>query len=413
MKKQSSFIRIYDAEEDTELKDIDEFIDDDVINHTFSYKHTGKVGRKAIPFSVKLRMHILESIKKIPSFNMVVRETRQRRAYRRFCKISSKSKVPCAATLTNFRKELTFRDRILLMSIFIRTAKEKGLFDNCLNLHIIDSTDLESPCSAKVIKKDSNGRERYHDPTATKGRRASKKGKSKYFIGHKKHTLSIVPPDNKAIALLSFVTPAHQHDGHFLLGLLRLAEMIGLPVNYVVCDTAYIDNDKKKRARERYGVVVHTPKKGNTKLPLDVDDTGTPECPLGEPMKWLGYDFKTGLHSYGCGVEGCGLNCDVRTIRSDDYPIAFGEIPTHTRVSRELIKKRKLIESQFWRDKELYGLERLTLMNKENVHFLSVVADICGLLKSLSMFVKMRGFRKRSSFSSRGVKRVSQVLAFA
>lgn len=97
--------------------------------------------------------------------------------------------------------------------------------------------------------------------------------------------------------------------------------------------------------------------------------------------------------------------CVWETISSRDYPIAFGEIPTHTKVSRELIKKRKLIESEFWRDKELYGLEKVTLLNKENVHFLSVVADICGLLKSLSQFVK------NGSFSSRGVKSAPRVLA--
>lgn len=410
MSKELSFIRIYDQEEDPELKTIDPWIDDEKINRTFSYKYTGKTGRRPIPFSVKLRMHFLLHIKKIPSFNTVVRETRQRKAYRRFCKIRSKFKVPCAATLTNFRKELTFKERIRLMSIFIQKAKEVGFFNNCLNLHVIDSTDLESPCSTKVISRDSDGRERYNDPTATKGKRASKKGRSKYFIGHKKHTLSVVLPNNKTVALLSLVAPAHQHDEHFLLPLLDLAKMVGVDVNYVVADVAYIDTNQKKKAKEQYGVVVHTAKKENTKLPIDVNKDGVPECILGIPMKWLGYDYEAGVHSYGCGVDECGfkLACEVKTIKSEDYPIAFGEIPTHTKVSHELIKKRKLIEPEFWRDKKLYGLERITLMNEDNVHFLSVMADICNLLKEVTIFVKGRGFQKRGSFTLKEGKIYSQ-----
>lgn len=391
MAKQISFIRVYDQEIDPDLKRIDGFIDDDAINSAFFYKH-GRLGRNPILFSINIRMHILKAIKKIPSFNMLVKEVRQRKAYRRFCNIRSKQKVPCAATLSNFRYSLTFRDRITLMQIFIKHAQSIGFFNNCLNLHVIDSTDIVSPCSSKPIAtKEIGGRkvEYYNDPTATKGKRASKKGKSKYFIGHRKHTLSIRLESNKTVALLSLVAPAHQHDSHFLLSLLHLAKLIGLDIDYLVGDLAYIDTRRKKIAKERYRVIVHTDKKENTKLPEFASDTGNPECILGVSMRWLGYEKETYLHSYGCGLDNprvCSFygSCDIKTISKKDYPVAFGEIPTHTHLSREMIKARKLIEPGFWRDKRLYGMEEITLMGKKNVHFLSVITDICGLLEVMA-----------------------------
>lgn len=307
MEKQCSFIRIYDKEIDPALESIDSFIDNDLLNKVFRYKHSSRLGRKPIPVYVYLRMHILKSIKKISSFNELVGEIKQRKAYRKFCKITSKSKVPCPASLTNFRKGFTFQDRITLMSIFIKKASKLGLFDSYLNLHIIDSTDLVSPCSSKVVGIDENNKEHYRDPTATKGKRASKKWKSNYFVGHKKHTLSVVLPGNKTIALLSLVAPAHQHDEHFLLPLLHIAKAIGLEVNYVVGDVAYIDTNRKRIARNRYGVVVHTDKKVNTKLPMGLSDTGTPECILGIPMRWIGYDYEAELHSYECGGEDASM----------------------------------------------------------------------------------------------------------
>lgn len=402
MTRQLSFIRVYDQEIDRDLERIDMFIDDGAIDTAFLYKH-GTLGRDPILFSVKLRMHILKAIKKISSFNTLVKELRQRKAYRRFCNIRSKRKVPCPATLSNFRHDLTFRDRITLIQIFIKHAQILGFFDSCLNLYVADSTDIVSPCSSKPISTEEIGGrkvEHYHDPTATKGKRASKKGKSKYFVGHRKHTLSIRLASNKTVALLSLAAPAHQHDEHFLLPLLHLANMIGLDVEYLVGDLAYIDTKRKEVAKEKYRVVVHTDKKKNTKLPELANDTGSPECILGVPMTWLGYDPEAELHSYRCGLDdprecAFGGACDIETVSKRDYPVAFGEIPVHTSVSREMIKARKLVEPGFWRDKRLYGMEEITLMGKENVHFLSVIADICGLLEVLAKLYEEGKLRHR------------------
>jgi len=401
--RQLSFIRIYDKEVDPELERLDELINDEAIDAAFSYKIAWR-GRKLVPISRKVRAHILKAIKRIPSFNQLCRELKQRKAYRRFCHLKSKKDGFCSATLTNFRQDFSFRDRLTLISIFIKTADSLGFFQNCSQLHITDSTEMESPCRWEPIEANGCKVKRFRDPTASWGKRSAKKGKSRFFVGHRKHSLAIVLPHNKAITLLSVVAPAHQQDVHFLLPLLYLAQALGLEVKYVVADLAYIDSERKRVAKERFGVVVHTDKKVNSRLPEMVDARGAPYCVMGENLQWLGLDQKSGLHYYGCGLDepkDCPLygGCEkLRVIDSAQYPVAFGQIPVHLKVSRKMLRVRKLKESGFWRDRNKGGLARITLLNKDNAHFLAVIADVCDLLDSLAIFLESkRSLQKKTA----------------
>jgi len=400
---QLSFIRIYDKEVDPDLERLDELINDEAIDAAFSYK-IAWWGRKLIPISKKVRAHILKARKRIPSFNQLCAELKQRKAYRRFCHLKSKKDGFCPATLTNFRQDFSFRDRLTLMSIFIKTAESLGLFQNCCQLHITDSTEMESPCRwepIEVIEVNGCKVEVFRDPTASWGRRSAKKGKSRFFVGHRKHSLAIVLPNNKVITLISVVAPAHQQDVHFLLPLLYLAQALGLDVKYVVADLAYIDSERKRVAKERFGVVVHTDKKVNSRLPEMVDERGAPYCIMGETLQWLGLDQESGLHYYGCGLDepkDCPLygGCEkLRVIDSAQYPVAFGQIPVHLGVSRKMLRVRKLKEPGFWRDRNKGGLDRITLLNKDNAHFLAVIADVCDLLDSLAIFLESKKSSER------------------
>jgi len=395
---QLSFIRIYDREVDPDLERIDALINDEAIDAAFSYKQARR-GRKPIPLSKKVRAHILKARKRIASFNQLCKEIRHRRAYRRFCHLKSKKDAFCAATLSNFRKDFSFRDRLTLLSIFIKTAASVGFFQDCYQVWTADSTEMESPCRWEPLEaQEVNGCtvERFRDPTASRGRRSAKKGKSRFFVGHRKHSLAVILPNNKVVTLLSVVAPAHQQDIHFLLPLLHLARALGLDVKYVVADLAYIDSVRKRVAKERFGVVVHTDKKANTRLPPMVDKRGTPHCIMGEDLQWLGLDHHSGLHHYGCGLDepkecshygGCEK---LRVIDSAEYPVAFGEIPVHLTVSRRMLGKRKLKEPGFWRDRNRGGLGQISLLNKDNVHLLAVIADICDLVDCLAELVEKR-----------------------
>jgi len=295
---QLSFIRIYDKEVDPDLERWDELTNDEAIEAAFSYKIAWR-GRKPVPISTKVRAHILKAIKRMPSFNQLCKEIKQRKAYRRFCHLKSKKDGFCPATLTNFRQDFSFRDRLTLMSIFIKIAVSLGFFQNCLQLHITDSTEMESPCRWEPIEVNGCKVEVFRDPTASRGKRAAKKGKSRFLVGHRKHSLAILLPNNKVVTLISIVAPVHQQDVHFLLPFLYLAQALELDVKYVVADLAYIDSERKRVAKEKFGVVVHTDKKVNSCLPEMVDQRGAPYCIMGENLQWLGLDQKSGLHYYG------------------------------------------------------------------------------------------------------------------
>jgi len=378
---------------DQDLAEISRFIDDEAINAWYAPHQKyqpGQKGRKPIPAASKLRAHLLFALKQISSFNETCQQIKRNTVYQAFCGVNSIS----AGTLSTFRASLRFDDLIALMKIFIRTAEDVGFFEECADLHVQDSTDLESPCSWQVITTIQQGNQTinvYHDPTAQVGKRAQKKGKSTFFVGHRKHTLGIVR-GTKVIPLLSVVAPANRPDQYFLLPLLHLAGMVGLEVRYLVADLAYIDQKRKQIAVTRYGVLVSTDKKVNTTLPEQTDPkTGHPQCFQGEHMRWDGFEPASEQHIYVCPLDDPHHDCPYaplcpgeRTIDADAYPIAFRILPVHTKPVREMLKKRKAVEPMFRRERHHGALDNLTVMGKANVHVLACIADLCDLLKTLA-----------------------------
>ena len=378
---------------DQELSAISQFIDDEAINTWYAPHQTyqpGKKGRKPIPAASKIRVHLLFALKQLPSFNKTCQRIKENSVYQAFCGVKSIS----AGALSQFRASLRFDDLIALMKIFIRTAEDVGFFEGCADLCVQDSTDLESPCNWEVIDTIQRGRQTikvYRDPTARLGKRSQKKGKSKFFIGHRKHTLGVVR-GTKVIPLLSVVAPADRPDQYFLLPLLHLAGMVGIEVRYLVADLAYIDQKRKQVALKRYGVLVSTDKKVNTTLPEQTDPkTGHPQCFQGEDMTWDGFDPTTGQHTYICPLECPHQDCPYaplcpgeRTIEADSYPIAFRILPVHIKPLRKMLKKRKAVEPMFRRERQHGALDNVTVMGKANVHVFACMADICDLLKALA-----------------------------
>jgi hypothetical protein len=378
---------------DQDLAELDRLIDDETLNTWYAPHQTyqpGKKGRKPIPAASKLRVHLLFARKQLPSFNETCEQITHNTVYQAFCGVTSIS----PGTLSNFRASLTFEDLIALMKIFIRKAEDLGFFQECADLYVQDSTDLESPCNWQVIETIQRGPETievYQDPTAQLGKRANKKGKSTFFVGHRKHTLGVVQ-GTKVIPLLSVVLPANRPDQYVLLPLLHLAGMVGLEVRYLVADLAYLDQKRKQVAVKRYGVLVTTDKKSNSKLPEHTNPkTGNPQCFQGADMTWDGFDPTTGQHTYICPVDCSWQTCHYaplcpgeRTIDADSYPIAFRTLPVHTKPVREMLKKRKAVEPMFRRERQHGALDNVTLMGKANVHVLACIADICDLLKALA-----------------------------
>ena len=378
---------------DQDLVDLDQFLDDAAVNAWYAPHQTyqeGKPGRKPIPAASKLRIHVLCAQKHLPSYNEICAQIPRNTVYQAFCGVTSIS----AGTLSTFRASLSFGDLMALMKLFIRQAEDAGLFETCADLHVQDSTDLESPCNWQVIDTIEHGTQTtnvYHDPTAQLGKRSHKKGKTPFFVGHRKHTLGVVQ-GTKVIPLLSVVLPADRPDQYALLPLLHLAGMVGLEVRYLVADLAYIDQKRKTVAAKRYGVLVSTDKKVNTSLPEHTDPkTGHPQCFQGEDMTWDGFDPATGEHTYLCPMACPRQDCHYaplcsgeRTIDAESYPTAFRIVPVHTTPVRDMLKKRKAVEPMFRRERQHGGLDNVTVMGKANVHVIACIADICDLLKTLA-----------------------------
>jgi len=137
------------------------------------------------------------------------------------------------------------------MLIFLNMAFGIELFSKS-RFYAIDSSDFESLCSwtpVEVIGEENGNKiEVFSDLEARKGVRRGSKD-SKYFVGYRKHSLGVYLPDsNKVINLISLVVPANRHDVDLLMPLIRLTTLIGLKVEYVVCDAGYIDKKKKEQA---------------------------------------------------------------------------------------------------------------------------------------------------------------------
>lgn len=205
-------------------------------------------------------------VEDIPSFNKVCKKLRssEGKHLRKFCGFKNMRKTPSPGTLTNFRQGLTFWDCVRLMLVFLNMAFGIELFSKS-KFGAIDSSVLESPCSwtpVEVIEDENSDKiEILSDLEARKGVRRGPKD-SKYFVGYRKHSLGVYLPDsNKVINLVSLVVPANRHDVDLLIPLIRLANLIGLKVEYLVCDAGYIDKKKKEQAFDYYGTTICTPKK--------------------------------------------------------------------------------------------------------------------------------------------------------
>lgn len=393
--------RLPPREIDPDLALIDTLINDDAINAALPLHY--RTGRPPYKVCQLVRVHLLKVLKHIPSFNKLVKELRIHRNYRWFCKLPNKKFCPSAGTLSHFRKWLTEPFRIRLLNVFVTQAIDLGLLDDSW-LWVADATDIESPCSNKSIGhivEDGKRKELYRDATARKGRRANKKGRSQYFIGHKKHTLGLYCGTTATvIPLISVIEPADVFENQVLNLLVELGQSFGLDIRYIIADTAYIDTDLKEKLYEDKGIVLMTDKKSNTRLPPRCSSSGQPYCRNDVPMKWLEYDPEQHEHYYGCGhsePECCSFYWDCpheQVISQQEFAVAFGTIPVHTTIVRRALSKRKQIEPTFFRNKYRSGLEKVTLKGKENAALLACFSDICEMLHEMCKLIYQRTYIK-------------------
>lgn len=336
--------------------------------------------------------------------------------YRKFCdkKINPKDKRENRAfiglkaeqtidhsELSKFRTGMSYDRLINVMVYFIHLfLKEKGLPENVL--YAVDSTELAEKISNYPLAKLKVGKDEirlYRDIDADCGPRRTKRDKSKFVVGYRLHTLTVIDPERQiAYPLLSLLASANHHDNNFLVMLVELGKAIGLDLNVVIGDQAYGDEDENDDIQKEHNVTILTQPKTIKKLPDCVDADSfhvhhNDMCDI--PMTWRGVTDDR-EHEYMCdvSVDDCPLagHCDkVRHIPVDSG--AFGQIPYHIKQVQELCSMRKVAERPFNLLKHREGLEPLRTLSRETTRTVTIIANIATLL------IEIAGFRQSKKVS--------------
>lgn len=398
-------------EKEPELEALSKFIDDYEFDTRLAYINDFSTKRGYTP-ATYIRIHMLRQIRGFASYNKTVAELKTRRAYRKFCFIPSKSKVPCPASLSNFRKKIGENEVKIITHVFINTVKSRMTMSE-LTVFITDATDLESSSSLKVIDRIKNPQtlketKIFHDRDVRFGKRSNKKNKSNTFLGYKKHTISMfIPDENISLPLCSIAAPADVHEVTLVQELIKYAKSLDIPVKILSADLGYYDTDRTAEIQEKEGVTLVTGIKSNTILPPDVDDRCAPLCEAGIGMKWDAYDEKTKSHCYICPMENPAscLNYPVclleKTVYSNIHPVIFGGIPLSSNLHSHIADVRKYVEGVFARQKNNDNLKDITLKGTKNFQFIFAIADGVNIVKYFYRKEQKTKTRKRPAGSKR------------
>jgi len=335
--------------------------------------------------------------------------------YRKFCdkKINRKDKRENRAfiglnpgqiidhsELSKFRAGLSYDRLINVMVYFIHLfLKEKDLPKNVL--YAVDSTELAEKISnypLATLKVGKNEIRLYRDIDADCGSRRTKRDKSKFVVGYRLHTLTVIDPERQvAYPLLSLLASANHHDSNFLVMLVELGKAIGLDLNIVIGDQAYGDEEENDDIQKQHNVTILTQPKTIKKLPdfVDADSFHVFHNDMCDsPLVWRGITDDR-QHEYVCEAsDACPLagTCDkTRHIPVDSG--AFGQIPYHIKQVQEICTMRKVAERPFNLLKHREGLEPLRTVSRETTRSATVMANIATLL------IEIAGFRRTTTVS--------------
>lgn len=313
---------------DSQLKFIDNLLDDPIINRLLSYKGLTPSMRKLMP-SAFLRAELLKAIK-YPEISYRKYCTAEylgldRKENREFIGLPLHKKQMIDHTqLSQFRSSLTFAQNVNLLVYILSYFYRSGILSGQI-LHGIDSTELFNDTARPLFTTTVKGKKIrvYQDLDCDCGTRRNKPNKNKYFIGYRLHTLTVIDAKTgQSFPLVSLLAPGNHHDSLFLKPLSQLAQAMGLEIKLITADEAY--HDKDSSLFEETGVTLVTPPSADTKLPDNVDPktyavTLDDQCDI--PMRHLGCT-KDG-HEYKCdaapGECPRSINCSQsRMVPFDD-----------------------------------------------------------------------------------------------
>ena len=304
---------------DSELRFVDDLLDDTIINRLLSYDGFTPSMRAFFP-SQFLRAELLKSIK-YPEIS-----------YRKFCGDDksysghkannsyigldnkrnrafiglplNKKMMISHVQMSQFRASLSFTQLVNLTVYILYYFQQRGFLDGRI-VHCVDSTELAVDCQELLATLTIKGKKIriYDDIDCDCGKRRTKRDKSIYVVGYRMHTLTAINAETgQSFPLISLLAPANHHDSHFLAPLIQFGKAIGLDLKLITADEAY--HDKDGEIYEESGVHLVKPPSSKVAIPENVDKETLQVmfddfCEI--PMEYVGIEEKG--HEFKCGAE--------------------------------------------------------------------------------------------------------------
>lgn len=231
------------------------------------------------------------------------------------------------------------------------------------------------------------------------GGRTLKSGQSQCFVGYKKHTLRLwLTRYDRGVLLLpliSWVAPANVSESGLLVPSLHYCfQRWTWRPDYVVADMGYLGAAAKRKCREQWQVAVITHMRANMKLVAPFESEQQTACPHGQPLQWLGYDWRSGQHEFG-PLEPA-LLCEKcwdfsQCSRRFDYLPAthetlLGLLPLCTRTAQRMLQQiRPWIEPTQSYEKHQLGLSQMFLNSLRFTWTMCLLADAVNIMRARSL----------------------------
>jgi hypothetical protein len=248
----------------------------------------------------------------------------------------------------------------------------------------------------RALKKSTG---QYSAVGAAFGGRTLKRGQSQCFVGYKKHTLRLWIPRYKPgvllIPLISWAAPANVSEGVLLApSLACCVRRWGWRPDYVVADMGYISAAAKKICRQKWQVAVLTHMRKNMHLVAPFESEAAAICPQGQPLQWLGYDWREAQHRFGpaepkslCAICWEQSQCPQRFEYSPaDHETLLGLLPLCTRSAQSMLHQmRPWIEPTQSYEKNQLGLGQVFLNSLRLTWSVCLLADAVAIMRARAL----------------------------
>lgn len=248
--------------------------------------------------------------------------------------------------------------------------------------------------------KKSTGR--FSARRAAVGVRTLKSGQSQYFVGYKKHTLRLWLNQYRhgvlTVPLISWSAPANVSEGGLLVpSLAYCVRRWDWRPDYVVADMGYLGAPVKRVCRQQWQVAVLTHLRDKMKLPAPFEAESRAVCPQGQPLHWLGYDWRADRHEFGptepatyCAIcwdySGCSRRFDYAPA---EHETLLGRLPLCTRAAQRMLQQiRPWIEPTQSYEKNQLGLSQVFLNSLRLTWTMSLLADAVSTMRTRALLEK-------------------------